>query len=167
MIPTITNEDQFYHWLGTYIAAQPSLMEICHVASLCSHVSEIGVHDFSGTMMLLSARPQVIRCYDSVPHNMDGIAHYAATKGIDYAYVCAPETVIEDTELLATACHLDQLLPILKFYEKQVSKYIVLQRLKSWDRALANATINHFMQTCLPWHIHCHIEDQLTILYRR
>jgi hypothetical protein len=99
-------------------------------ASLCSHVTELGVDRGFSTSALLASGAATVRGYDLVRlPEVDLLEQVAAVEGIDFKFVLGDsrKVVIEPTELLLvdTDHTYDQVTAELRQHSNQVSRFLI------------------------------------------
>jgi hypothetical protein len=101
-------------------------------ASMCSHITEMGVRDVVSTYALMMGMPKTLVSYDinMIPEN-EALALYdiASLHGINFSFICQDVLMveIEPTEMLFidTLHTYTQLKREMALHAKKVSKYLV------------------------------------------
>lgn len=104
-------------------------------ASMCDHITEMGVRWVVSTWAFLAARPKKMISYDVLDPiqwgvNMNDVITLAQSEGIDYSFVQKDVLTveIEETDLLFidTIHNYSQIKSEFKLHEPKVKKYMIL-----------------------------------------
>lgn len=99
-------------------------------ASMCDHITEMGVRAGVSTTAFLYSNPKKLFCYDIyIDENVKTWFDYAQSIGKDYHYIKSDVTTIEiestDLLFLDTVHQYKQLKTELSLHAKQVKKFII------------------------------------------